>query len=90
MTLFDTLNRLSYADPVIGVPMIGFCSPEIRRTSAIERFFYVCQHDTLFYGRVMWGAVRLAGTWFRSANPHGSVRPFCSGRGVSPQPGVSS
>lgn len=44
-----------------------------------KRFFYVRHIMATLYGRAVWEAERLAGSFARSANPHGSAHPLSSG-----------
>ncbi|MBN6743143.1 Bro-N domain-containing protein, partial [Acidithiobacillus sp. MC6.1] len=73
-----------YAGSVTGVPVIGFGSPESRRTAAIplwDAAFFTSVVWLCSYGRAGRGAARLAGAYCRSSNPFGSAHPF--GRGLA-------
>jgi len=61
---------------VTGVPVAGIGVPEKRRTTASERFFCVRHTSHPFYGWLVWGAERLAGSFSRYANLHESAHPI--------------
>lgn len=72
-----------YAHPVTGVPVIGFESPNNRRTAASSfAAFFTSVVRRCSYGRAGRGAARLAGACCRSLNPSGSVHPCERGLAV--------
>lgn len=69
-----------YAFSAAGVPAVAFDSAVKRRTTAAKPFFFVRHIMATLYGRVVWGAFGLAGSFSRSVNPHDSAHPILIGR----------
>lgn len=57
-----------------------FCSSDVRRTTAAVRFFYVRNIDRHPFMGGSCGRGKPLPVLTRSANPHESAHPFCSGR----------
>jgi len=79
----STAGVVGYTSPVTEKNVIGICSPSKRGHSAllfVMAVFLCPKHGIApFFGRVMQGAARLAGSFARSANLHDSVHfAFCS------------
>src|SRR5687768_17454652 len=65
-----------YASLTAGIPVVEIGVSVQRRTTASARFFYVRRMACPFYGRVVWGASGLAGSFVRYANLHDSAHPI--------------
>ena len=83
---FDSLVRLSYAEFITGVPVIGISVPESEADSRWPRvcdYFFVRLHGCTLYGRGRAGSRKAHRPSDRHANPHGSVHLISVGCGFN-------
>lgn len=74
-------GALCHNDPAAGAPAAGLGGPNNRRTQPPTSGFFVSAAWQVLYGRAVWGALGLAGSYCRSANLHGSSSLLGGGEG---------
>jgi hypothetical protein len=91
--ILRSVRLLGYASRVTAQSVAGFDSPISRRThrQLFSGGFFVSGAWRCSFGRAVRGALRLAGAYCRSVNPHGSVLfAFDSARAGISQPSVGA